>query len=564
MTEYGRGPGSEPWHPDDPLYGDQHWAGGYDGTVSPEEQPGSWDQYAGQQEQHYPPHQQQPEQQPYYPDPYPPQQGGWDTGGHYYGTDPYAQQHQPSDPYPPAQQYQDPYAAAHDPHHPQQHHHEQQQYAPAAHHQQHDQYDPQQQHQPQHEPQHRHQAPAPHPEPAPGPGRESGWEPEPAPRARDFFSRDNDEDDGGDPPDEPPRRAGRRGDRPKRRRGGLGCLAAAVLLAGGVGGVGYLGYGFYQDRFGPAPDYAGEGTGEVQVEIPSGSTVSQIANILKDEGVVKSHDAFVAAAGSDGPLIQAGVYTLREQMSAEAAVELLLDPSAITALTIPEGKRATEVYAIVDTYLGLAEGTTEEVAETADLGLPDWAEGDPEGFLFPTRYDIAPDASPEEVLTQMVDRAEAEFAEIGLEEEAARLDRSAREILVIASLIQAEAQADDEFGKVSRVIYNRLDIDMMLQFDSTINYAMGRSTLDTSIADTQLDSPYNTYQVYGLPPGPIDNPGHQAIEAALNPTDGDWLYFVTVRPGDTRFTADPEEHDRNVADFNEAQAQAREEEGGDG
>ncbi|WP_059008435.1 endolytic transglycosylase MltG [Streptomyces specialis] len=541
MTDYGRGPGSEPWHPEDPLYGDQGWTGGYDGAVSPQGQQNSWDQYGGQQEQQpWDPHQQP--HQPYYPDQYPQQQGGWDPGtGQYYGTDPYGRQHQPqqqAEPYPTGQQYQDPYAPTHD----------HQGYAPP----------PEREHPgaaaPHHEPHHE-------PPPVSGNDRETEWDPEPRPdpATPDFFGRDGDDDPR--PRDEAPRRSGRRGDRPKRRRGGYGCLAAAILVVGGVGGVGWYGYQFYQDRFGPAPDYAGEGTGEVQIEIPSGSSVSQIGNILKEEGVVASHDAFVEAAGADGPRIQAGVYVLREQMSAEAAVELLLDPSAVSALTIPEGLRATQVYATVDTYLGLAEGTTEEVAGTADLGLPDWAEGDPEGFLFPTRYDIASDTAPEEVLRQMVDRAEAEFEEIGLAEEAARLDRSPREILVIASLIQAEAQADDEFGKVSRVIYNRLDIDMMLQFDSTINYAMGRSTLDTSIADTQLESPYNTYQEYGLPPGPIDNPGHQAIEAALNPTDGDWLYFVTVRPGDTRFTADPDEHDRNVADFNEAQAQAREEEG---
>ncbi|WP_326600115.1 endolytic transglycosylase MltG [Streptomyces sp. NBC_01803] len=543
MTDYGRGPGSEPWYPDDPLYGDQEWSGGYDGTVTPQGQPGSWDQYGGQQEQHYPP-QQQP-RQPYYPDQYPeqqypqqqyPQQGGWDANGQYYGADPYQQQHQPSGQYATGQQYQDPYAT-------QQH----QQYAPSP--------EPPQQHQPRQP----SRSGAPHQEPGPDP--ETGWDPGPDQGVRDFFHRDEYDDD---PGDEPPRRSGRRGDRPKRRRGGLGCLAAAVLVVGGVGGIGFYGYAFYQDRFGPAPDFAGDGTGEIQVEIPSGSSVSQIGNILKELGVVKSHDAFVAAAGADGQSIQAGVYVLRGQMSAEAAVELLLDPSAVSALTIPEGLRATQVYATIDTYLGLAEGATEEVAGSADIGLPEWAEGDPEGFLFPTRYDIASDTAPEDVLTQMVDRAESEFDEIGLEEEAARLGRSPREVLVIASLIQAEAQADEEFGKVSRVIHNRLDIDMMLQFDSTINYAMGRSTLDTSIADTQVDSPYNTYREYGLPPGPIDNPGHQAIEAALNPTDGDWLYFVTVRPGDTRFTADSDEHDRNVADFNAAQEEAREEEGGDG
>jgi UPF0755 protein len=106
---------------------------------------------------------------------------------------------------------------------------------------------------------------------------------------------------------------------------------------------------------------------------------------------------------------------------------------------------------------------------------------------------------------------------------------------------------------VARVIFNRLERGMPLQMDSTINYALGRSTLRTSAKDTRLDSPYNSYQRMGLPPTPIDNPGEEAMRAAINPTPGNWLYFVTVKPGDTRFTADYAEHLRNVAEFNRNQ-----------
>jgi UPF0755 protein len=242
-------------------------------------------------------------------------------------------------------------------------------------------------------------------------------------------------------------------------------------------------------------------------------------------------------------------------MSAESALGMLTDPAALNVLTIPEGLRATEIYAAIDEKLGEPEGTTEQVAGNADLGLPAWADGEVEGFLFPTRYDVSDDSTPEDLLTAMVDRAEREFADIDIEGQAEELGMTPREVLTTASLIQAEAQEAEDFGRVSRVIHNRLDQEMRLEFDSTINYAMGRSTLDTTIEDTQYDSPYNTYVEYGLPPGPIDNPGHQAIEAALNPTEGDWLYFVTVSEGDTRFTADYEEHQQNVQDFNDAQEQ---------
>jgi UPF0755 protein len=584
MTEYGRGDGSEPWYPDDPLHGDQSWSGGYEnGAGGQSPQHGSWEeQYGGQ-----PPQEHQPQhQEPYYPGQYPDQGAGWDTTGQYYTGEAHPQQ--PGGGYDTGG-YQEPYGGQeaypapgqYPQAHPERQHQAQQQYPQHDPHLMQQQYPHQaQQHDPQYAPQQAsHQEPrqqefqqqqdfqqheepqqqgfpqqqepplARHRDTGPTPDRDpdTGWDPGPDQGESDFFSRDGEEDDGrGDEP------AGRRGERSKkRRRGGCGCMVAAVIVAGGLGGVAYYGYQFYQDRFGPAPDFTGEGTGTVQVEIPAGSSTSAIGNILKESGVVRSHDAFVEAAGDQS--FQAGVFQLREEMSADSAVELLLDPAAISALIIPEGRRATEIYGLIDEYLDLEEGATEEAAESADLGLPEWAEGDPEGFLFPARYDVGQDASPEELLQQMVDRAEAEFAEVDLEGQAAEIDRTPREVLTIASLIEAEGQSDEEFVNVSRVIHNRLDIDMRLQFDSTINYAMGRSTLDTSEADTQFPSPYNTYIEYGLPPGPIDNPGHEAIEAALNPADGPWLYFVTVTEGDTRFTDDYAEHERNVEDFNAAQ-----------
>ncbi len=613
MTEYGRGPGSDPWHPDDPLYGDQGWAGGYDTTAGQPQ--GGWDPYGEAPQQ--PP-------QDYYD---PSQTGQWNGSNQYYDPDPYSYGQQAA---------QQPYADPHDTgsyptgqhqtgqhqtgqhqtgqhqigqHQTGQHQTGQHQtggYQTGQHHTGgyqagppstgghqastyptggqapayggQDVYPPDH-HQPptqQHARQRPHGPPQPQPQPAyeefvpagqaaprvrqhqPGPDPETGWDPGPDQGESDFFSRHDDGDDGAVDTLRT-RRSERRAEagRPKRRRGGCGCLALALVLVGGVGGVGYYGYQQYQERFGPAPDFAGEGSGQVQVEIPEGATASDIGNLLKEAGVVKSHDAFVEAASADQEAalsIQPGIYSLREQMSAESALQMLTDPSTLNVLTIPEGLRATEVYAAIDEKLGEPEGTTEDVAETADLGLPEYAEGDVEGFLFPARYDVGGDTTPEELLTAMVERAEEEFATIDLESQAAELDRSPREVITIASLIQAEAQEDDEFGRVSRVIHNRLAQDMRLEFDSTINYAMGRSTLDTSIEDTQFDSPYNTYVEFGLPPGPIDNPGHQALEAALDPAEGPWLYFVTVSPGDTRFTDDFDEHQRNVDDFNAAQS----------
>ncbi|WP_344290031.1 endolytic transglycosylase MltG, partial [Streptomyces synnematoformans] len=341
-----------------------------------------------------------------------------------------------------------------------------------------------------------------------------------------------------------------------KRRNGCACLVVALVIAAGLGGLGYVGYNFWSDRFGAPADYAGEGHGNVTVEIPEGATITQMGSILKDKGVVQSVQAFVNAAGDK--LLHPGSYSLHKEMSGAAAVEMMLSPEAANALVIPEGRRATAVYAMIDEHLGLEKDTTAKIAEKGGLGLPDWAEGNPEGFLWPSSYSAAEGTDPKKVLREMVERAKAKYTEIGLAEKADKTGMTPYEILTIASLIEAEGQSKEEFGKVSRVIYNRLKPDNtatngMLQFDSTINYAKGESNLNISNQDTQFDSPYNTYLHAGLPPAPIDNPSERALNAALAPTEGDWLYFVTVEEGDTRFTASKEEHDRNVAEFNKKQ-----------
>jgi UPF0755 protein len=282
-----------------------------------------------------------------------------------------------------------------------------------------------------------------------------------------------------------------------------------------------------------------------------------MANILKKADVVKSVDAFIAAANANPKslAIQDGIYVLHKEMSAKAAVTMMLDPKAQSALIIAEGMRATQIYSVVDKKLGLKPGTTQSAAKDADLGLPSWANGNVEGFLFPARYSVGKGTKPLDVLKQMVRQAQAEYTEDNVESEAKSTGKTPYEIVTIASLIQAEAQEPGDFGKVSRVIYNRLDQYMALDFDSTINYALGRSTLSTTMADTRLDSPYNTYAHKGLPPGPIDNPGHEAIDAALHPTAGDWLYFVSVSPGDTRFTDNYADHEKNVQAFNQYQTE---------
>ncbi|MFK0102276.1 endolytic transglycosylase MltG [Streptomyces sp. NPDC091040] len=219
-------------------------------------------------------------------------------------------------------------------------------------------------------------------------------------------------------------------------------------------------------------------------------------------------------------------------------------------LVIPEGRRATQVYEAVDRALGVPAGTTASAAPTSDLPLPDAAKGNPEGYLYPATYPVTSATTPKSLLRYMTDTAGRRFGADHITAGARRNDVTVYQTVTIASIVQAEADTGTDMGKVARVIHNRLDRGMPLQMDSTLNYALNRSTLDTTTGDTKLDSPYNSYAHKGLPPTPIGNPGEQAMTAAITPTPGPWLYFVTVAPGDTRFTDDYAEQQRNVAEFN--------------
>ncbi|KRD02271.1 MULTISPECIES: endolytic transglycosylase MltG [unclassified Streptomyces] len=223
-------------------------------------------------------------------------------------------------------------------------------------------------------------------------------------------------------------------------------------------------------------------------------------------------------------------------------------------LVIPEGWRASQVYEAVDKALALAPGTTGRALPGAGLKLPNDAAGNPEGYLFPATYPLDKKSTPRTLLTYMVDTANKRFNGAPVAAGAQRNALNVYQAVTVASLVQAEAATKADMGKVARVVYNRLERGMPLQMDSTINYALNRSTLKTTESDTRIESPYNSYQRMGLPPTPIDNPGEEAMRAAISPTPGDWLYFVTVRPGDTRFTSSFAEHQRNVAEFNRRQS----------
>ncbi|MFC9244045.1 endolytic transglycosylase MltG [Streptomyces sp. NPDC057136] len=559
MTEYGRGPGSEPWHPEDPLYGDQGWGGQQaahgQSQYGGQQQPYPQDPYAQQQpQQPYPqqqqygtpqdPYAQQQQQQPQQPQ----YNGGWDTGqqaGMPYGG-------QPQDPY---------------------------QQQPGGYGEQHDYYG----------------TPEAYPPPQP-PGRREAvpeqqapdWNPDvPQEETHPFFTgsdepvgrdaRDDEYDDEYDDDSRASRRGGRgggerRGKGKKKSRSGCACLIVSVVLVGGLGGAAYLGYSYYQEQFGAAPDYAGDGSGQVEVEIPKGALGNEIANILKKKGVVKSVGAFTSAQNSNprGKFIQAGVYLLKEEMSADNALKMMLDPKSQNPLVIPEGTKNVTVYAMIDKRLGLKKGSTAEIAETnaESLGLPDWAEDNPEvkdpleGFLYPAAYPVSKGSKPEDTLKRMVSRANEEYGKAEVEEKATKLGlKNPWQLITVASLVQVEGKYKHDFDKVARVVYNRLkpgntETVGRLEFDSTVNYIKGQSTLDLGPVDglRRIDDPYNTYKIQGLPAGPISNPGADALHSAMNPAAGPWYYFVSVTEDKTVFATTNEEHERNRRKYEDEKA----------
>ncbi|MEV0735542.1 endolytic transglycosylase MltG [Streptomyces sp. NPDC050549] len=586
MTEYGRGPGSEPWHPEDPLFGDIGWEG-------QQAHVGQQSSYDGQQ-QHYPEQPQQPQQ---YGDWGHGQQADYGQAQQQYQV--YDEQGRP--------QYPDQHQQYNDQH---QQYNDQQQYADQSH----QQYAGQQQQYQQNgwDGTHTHaqvpyaadpgdpygqQAAAygeqqpdfygtpdafPPPEP-PGKRRtepepeQTDWDPGPDEGEHAFFAGGGDDDDEADDEPEDGRRRGKgkggkgkggKGGKEKKRRNGCACLVVVLVFGGGLAGVGYFGWHFYQNRFGSAPDYAGDGTGSVSVTIPKGAFGSDIGQKLKEAGVVKSVDAFVAAQSQnpDGKKIQAGVFLLRKEMSAAAAVKLMLDPKSQDNLIVAPGWRNAQVYAAIDKKLQISNGTTKAVAkkEFKSLGLPSWANDnanikDPlEGFLYPGTYGAAKGMKPETVLKQMVAQANDKYDSIDLSAKAKALNLdSPLQVITVASLVQAEGKTHDDFRKMAEVVYNRLkttntETNRYLQFDSTFNYLKGQSNI--RISESEINSnkdPYNTYTQKGLPPGPIDNPGAEALAAALNPTRDGWIYFVaTDGQNKTEFAKTYAEFQRLKEEFN--------------
>ena len=292
----------------------------------------------------------------------------------------------------------------------------------------------------------------------------------------------------------------------------------------------------------PPADFSGPATGTTKIVVKKGDSVALIANTLKSDGVISSVDRFISLCSNDSRCngLQPGTYKLGTRIPVKLALDQLLNPAnrIFDGLLIREGLRANEIIDLLAAHTGLPATAFEKAMKhPKGLGLPDWADGKFEGFLFPASYDIPVGATPTAILKLLISTANHKFEEVGLTQKAKTLGLSPKDLLTIASIIQAEAHPRD-FPKVARVILNRLAQPMRLQMDSTVAYGLGRKQVILSTQDLGTDTPYNTYLHDGLPPGPINNPGISAISAAGNPASGDWLYFITVNldTQETKFT----------------------------
>jgi UPF0755 protein len=350
----------------------------------------------------------------------------------------------------------------------------------------------------------------------------------------------------------PRHRRGARGGKGRSGKSAIAFLMAFILLALLGGGV-FLGYNKIKGFF-TAADYSGPGVDAVQVQVKENESITDMGNTLVDADVVKSTAAFVNAADANpkGKNIRPGTYNLRKQMAAKDAVALLLDPKArvTSGVTIPEGKTALQIYAILSNATKIPVKDFQQAAkDPAALGVPDFwfnrTDGQKksnsiEGFLFPDTYEFDPKATAVDDLRLMVQHFLTVTEKIGFVDTVQQERKiSPYEALTVASLAQAEAGNEADLGKIARVAYNRVYGGNFpcscLQFDVGINYyyqLTGKPTKpskDMTLAElTDPKNPYRTHGKAGLTPTPINSPGQAALEGAMKPPAGPWLYFVAI------------------------------------
>src|SRR5881628_2392711 len=292
--------------------------------------------------------------------------------------------------------------------------------------------------------------------------------------------------------------------------------------------------------FTPAPALD---AGGVVVEIPAHRGVLGVAAALRDAGVIRSRAAFITLTLVRGSArkLQAGEYEVERATDTMGVLRLLETGRVKQHIVLhPEGATVTELAGELE-----RERIARAPAFLRGLGIPGPSV---EGYLFPDTYQFVRGMTPEEILTRMVQRLRAKLTPDSLARSRGRgLDLHG--LLTLASIIEREAVARDEMRLISAVFWNRLKLDMPLQADPTVQYALDKERRALTRTDLLVDHPFNTYRHPGLPPGPIASPGLQAIAAALDPAPVKYLYFVAMDDRRHYFSTTIEQHNAAVARY---------------
>lgn len=345
----------------------------------------------------------------------------------------------------------------------------------------------------------------------------------------------------------------------KRSRGRrIGTLVVVLIVLAGFAFGAYFAVQALRDALDDG-DYDGSDTGSTPITfvVRDGESGTTIAENLVDQEIIKSYKGFLKTYNeiSPEPVFHPGAYTLYTHMSAADAIAVLGDEAnrIDIKVTIPEGYRLTQILSLISDKADIPLEKLQAAAVDVDsYDVPQKAKDNKtlEGFLFPATYTIDPEQTPEEIITMLVDRANQALDEHGVEGDDLRY-----EVMTKAALVQTEAGRVELMGKVARVFQNRLDQGMKLESDASVSYGTGRtdSVFPSQAEINDTSNPYNTRANAGLPIGPISNPGDDAIAAVLDPTPGDWLFFVTVNleTGETVFSTTYAEHQAAVAQMNE-------------
>jgi UPF0755 protein len=334
--------------------------------------------------------------------------------------------------------------------------------------------------------------------------------------------------------------SGARGLRRKRRSNAGPAVLGILLVLAGLGTIYFIYSAATVGENGPAAEKSND------VEVVRGDTLSDVAAKLEGAGVIESAFVFKLQARYEGygTEIKTGRYTFEPGQDSEEILKKLTAGEAVPtiAVTIPEGLTLEETARTVAEGTAIPASEFEEAARRTDYGyafLDDPGVKTTEGYLFPARYDFERGVTARQIVDRLLGQYLLETQDLDIAGAKGRLDLTEYQVVTVASLIEKEAATPEEKPLVASVIYNRMQENMPLQIDATIQYALEKSKANLSLADLKIDSPYNTYKHQGLPPGPICSPSRESIQAALDPAETNYLYYVLEASGHKHyFTSD--------------------------